>query len=489
MKIYEQELKDGLGELIKTSASIKIDAKAKPGKSTEQSLNIAKASIAKAFSNPDQIDLYYIDSILASIGWNKNDDVFDKMETWKARSTPVDKPFNFMHDGNDIIGHITGSLVVSSNGDIVPYDIQDSQVPDYYDIITSAVIYKIWPDEERKQQIEELIAEIDEGKWYVSMECLFSEFDYAIIDAEGNHKVIERAPETAFLSKHLRAYGGTGVFKDYKVGRIIKNFVFSGKGLVDKPANPRSVILNESLILDGAKASTQTLTEEEGIKQMANENTDLVAKISALEVQLAKANETITELESKADEEVKKSYEEKISALEAEIATIKAELSTKEQTVAELQKTASESSQAMAAKEEELNKIKAEMLKTARANKLTNAGVTSEELDSVLNKFASASEEMFDEIVALYAAKKAASEKTDKMDKTSYSENVEEKEEKTEAAKTPEKVEVVEEPKEPALATAGEVESDNVTKVREVAIASLKNNIFKTTRNNAKASK
>ena len=75
------------------------------------------------------------------------------------------------------------------------------------------------------------------------------------------------------------------------------------------------------------------------------------------------------------------------------------------------------------------------------------------------------------------------------MDKTSYSENVEEKEEKTEAAKTPEKVEVLEEAKVPALATAGEVESDNVTKVREVAIASLKNNIFKTTRNNAKASK
>ena len=48
------------------------------------------------------------------------------------------------------------------------------------------------------------------------------------------------------MSKHLRAYGGTGKYEGYTVGRLLRNISFSGKGLVSKPANPRSVILNDS---------------------------------------------------------------------------------------------------------------------------------------------------------------------------------------------------------------------------------------------------
>ena len=48
--------------------------------------------------NEDQIDLYYLKSILVSTGWNKNDDVFDSKELWAAKNTPEDKPFNFMHN-------------------------------------------------------------------------------------------------------------------------------------------------------------------------------------------------------------------------------------------------------------------------------------------------------------------------------------------------------------------------------------------------------
>jgi hypothetical protein len=45
------------------------------------------------------------------------------------------------------------------------------------------------------------------------------------------------------LTKHLRAYGGTGEYENYKVGRSLRGISFSGKGLVNKPANPRSIIL------------------------------------------------------------------------------------------------------------------------------------------------------------------------------------------------------------------------------------------------------
>ena len=66
--------------------------------------------------NKDQIDLHYLESVLVSTGWNKNDDVFTVGATWEARNTPEDKQFNFMHDENDIIGHITGSYVLNKDG-------------------------------------------------------------------------------------------------------------------------------------------------------------------------------------------------------------------------------------------------------------------------------------------------------------------------------------------------------------------------------------
>ena len=116
-------------------------------------------------------------------------------------------------------------------------------VSNEFNIITNAVIYKSWSDIEQRERVNTLIDEIQEGKWFVSMECLFPNFDYALIDSQGDTKIIERSEASAFLTKHLRAYGGSGLYEDYKVGRLLRNISFSGKGLVSKPANPRSVIL------------------------------------------------------------------------------------------------------------------------------------------------------------------------------------------------------------------------------------------------------
>ena len=40
--------------------------------------------------------------------------------------------------------------------------------------------------------MNQIIAEIEEGKWFVSMECLFAGFDYALLDGSGNAKLLER---------------------------------------------------------------------------------------------------------------------------------------------------------------------------------------------------------------------------------------------------------------------------------------------------------
>ena len=474
MKIYQIEKIDGLEEIIKSSASIKIDIPLTPTNTNNLQLEIQKA---KASSNPDQIDLYYIDSILVSTGWSINDDVFDNKETWKARNTPVDKPFNFMHDGDDIIGHITGSFAIDRNCAVIEDNVELSNLPTDYDIITSAVIYKYWPTEERTQEIQELISGIEEGKWFVSMECLFPNFDYAIIDKDGNQKIIDRNEETAFLSKYLKAYGGTGTYNDYRVGRLLRNFTFSGKGLVDKPANPRSIIFNDFIVFDGCSASIHSITNTKGNEIMPdNINNDLQKEIERLRNELAVASELNGKLKAKADEEAKKSYEEKIVELEAEIASIKSELEEKNNSVAELTASLNEKSQAVASKDAELTSIKAEMVKIARSSKLANAGVESEQVETILTKFASATDEMFEEVVALYTEAKTAK---NSMKKEECS-----KSESKETEKVEEKVEEIVEVEETkaGLATAGESTKEDSDNMLALATASLKNHIFKSTR-------
>ena len=45
------------------------------------------------------------------------------------------------------------------------------------------------------------------------------------------------------FAKHLQAFGGTGVYQGYKVGRVLRNVVFVANGFVKSPANPGSVVV------------------------------------------------------------------------------------------------------------------------------------------------------------------------------------------------------------------------------------------------------
>merc|ERR1711966_267838 len=246
IQVFKQEIADGLGELVKSTASVAYCSEATTFKGQQFSEKLAKAmentEVAEKIlaENKDQIDLHYIESVLVSTGWNKNDDVFRADNTWAARNTPEDKQFNFMHDENDIIGHITGSYVLTKDGKAVA---DNDPMPEDFDIITQGVLYNSWTNEENRERMTKILSEIEEGKWYVSMECLFAGFDYALTNANGDKKVLARNEESSFLTKHLRVYGGGGEYEGYKLGRALSNIAFSGKGLVSKPASPRSVIL------------------------------------------------------------------------------------------------------------------------------------------------------------------------------------------------------------------------------------------------------
>ena len=129
------------------------------------------------------------------------------------------------------------------------------ELPEVYHLLVSSVIYNQWQDPEYKSRAEELIKKIEDGQMFVSMECVFSGFDYAVVAPNDDNHIVARTNDTAFLSRHLRAYGGTGEYQGHKVGRLLKNITFSGKGFVEKPANPDSIIFDRETAFDFTNAS------------------------------------------------------------------------------------------------------------------------------------------------------------------------------------------------------------------------------------------
>lgn len=406
-QIHKQEIADGLESALRNnivSCYAMADCQSLlPAFELGQMSNVALDNMALSHAGvSDPLDLFHISSVLVSTGWNKNDDVFDPAETWLARSTPEDKPFNYMHDEMDIIGHITANRVVDFDGNAISQDIEEP--PKDFNIITDAVIYKSWSDIEQRERINTLVQEIKEGKWYVSMECLFPNFDYALIDSSGQTKLIQRSEASAFLTKHLRAYGGSGLYEDYKVGRLLRNISFSGKGLVSKPANPRSVILKGNKSFDESNSQILTVSS---IKEtyMSDSNDARVAELQTALEQAAAENKQL--LENIAAEK-ENDFESKLQNLESVLAEKNEEISNlkqAEETFANSIKESTEQVEAMKKEMEEKDKAMKEMKKKAmrmeRKAQLEEAGIDSESTAKALDSFDGIDEEAFEAVVAM----------------------------------------------------------------------------------------
>lgn len=441
--IFEYETQAGIADLVRSSCSIAYSAVAKPVETLESVLvrlpqHVIDKLSAYAEANPSQFDLFYLESILASVGWNQNDDVFDAAEVWAARHTPVDKQFNYMHDETDIIGHLTSSKIVDYDGKVIA---AEADLPNQFDIVVGSVLYRKWSDPQLQERMNKIIAEIMDGKWCVSMECLFRNFDYALITAEGEHKVLARDDETSFLTKHLRIYGGSGEFEGNRIGRLLRGFAFSGKGLVDNPANPRSKITNyndksEVSLFTGASVTVDELNlsnvQENQMSGITQEQYDaLEAKYNALEAKLAAeaakelddAKATITELEKQvatltseleASKEVANAKDESLEASKAELEEVKVKLG-----------------EAQAKLEAQEQKA----VKAARKSQLL-AKVDEEKADALVEKFANASEEMFEALVESLPAKKMEDDEYEdkkKKEKEAKSSDSEEEDDDSEA--------------------------------------------------------
>jgi len=422
MKVYQAEKEAGLEKQIRANASIAYTMPAMLDKDVSSSNTFStdiKDIVAKASSDDD--DVFKVYSILVSTSWNKNDDVFSPDEVWASRETPLYKPTNLEHNEKEIVGNIIGNWPVDKNFDLLNSDINSKDLPDVYHILVASVIYRQWQDPEYKARAEQLIREIQSGEKCVSMECIFKGFDYAVESPDGEYHVIARGENTAFLTQHLRAYGGGGVYQDHKVGRLLRNITFSGKGFVANPANPDSIIFNSDRDFPFSKASCidGLCFNKKGVSNIVVENpisepkqesemSDYLEKeVADLKVALESSKAEVKELTEKLSEASVKEYETQIEELKASLENVETEKQSfvtvaeaAEEKVTSLEATIAELTEKLNQAEAEMYGMKEKDKKEKRMASLVEAGMDAEEAEVQLETFANLNDDQFDVFVS-----------------------------------------------------------------------------------------
>lgn len=298
--IYKKEIDDGLADAIKS-------AKATCSFLIEEvgSFNIEKSDIPEYFIGKASIenpDLFCFKSINVSTGMNKNGQYFLPEELWKAKATIPNKRINYEHEEADIIGCDLKYYVLDKSGNLVDESLKIEEIPDFIDIATESVLYRVWSDEKLQKRMDRIISSIKAGDMFVSMEALYPDFDYVLIDDDGNEEFIKRNSKNSHMTKHAIVYGGKGVYNGKKLGIVLKNIMFHGKAVTKRPANPRSIILEVDNTETNIKISNKAKSSIEDVylKKEVKEMDEYKDKFDSLQKEL---------------DSVKASYEQKVNDL------------------------------------------------------------------------------------------------------------------------------------------------------------------------------
>lgn len=335
------------------------------------------SKMVATMANDSHPDLMYGSAILVSTVVNKNDDMFLPEETWEARHTPVNTPYNVEHEETDIIGHIIASRPLDSAGKLI----ESETPPKNFDIEVDFVVYQsIFP-----AIAKDILEKAPKGEKFVSMEAKFNNFDYALQDKErGGWKIIARNKETSFLTKHLRIYGGLGSFQDQKVVRVPRGFRFTGMGSVEVPANPTSEYTRFDKYETASQNSVIGETSPKVVLYITKGNIMKVETLEQAQQVIAQLTEKLSAFEGKESQ----TLQARVTALETEKQTLAGQV-TAESEKARLANEALEASKAevtaaktelqtikdqLTAKAAELEQINKQKTVSERVAKLTEAG-------------------------------------------------------------------------------------------------------------------
>jgi hypothetical protein len=321
---------------------------------------------------------------------------------------------NDNHDATKILGHIIQSRPLDKSGEEIELG-EDGKIPVEFDLEVAGVLYRAFPA--LCDRVDEIIAKAKIGEIFVSMEAWFPDFGYGLIDpSTGDTKLIERTEATAFLTKHLRIYGGSGNYQGHKLGRVLKDIIFGAQGFVDDPANPESVIkvaankvaapqvfvnaeLNE--LLEGGVVDV----DEKQIVELQKSLKETQASLEVKEQEITKLQEAVKEFEAKNYKEQITSLTEKVNGLTDASEKLGEATSTIETITAEkdeLQKELNEVKSRVEKSEAELDQIRKTESARERLVKLSQVKKIEDE-KATLAELINMTEETF-ELVLKYAS-------------------------------------------------------------------------------------
>ena len=194
-------------------------------------------------------DISFFTGIFVSAGQNLNGAYFLPSEMVKAHKTINNKAIDIEHEEETIVGHIYSSAYVDKGGNKLDIkELSELSVEELekknIDIVIGGIIYR--------SRFPELANEIDNKEWKLSMETYYSHYDVKIGDVVMSCKeaLAMGFNAEAHLNKVVRTVRNGKEIAKGKVGKVLRNLLFSGCGVVKKPANPTSVILESGKCID-----------------------------------------------------------------------------------------------------------------------------------------------------------------------------------------------------------------------------------------------
>lgn len=374
MRIYEAEKKAGIN-FEDSASSAFVTAQVRIGDIKEHFDGMSVDDLVKATDTVQTVeqllgqkqpDLALVVSILVSTGWNRNDDIFTPAEVWSARQSPLHKPMNDNHDATKILGHIVQTRTLDKDGNEIALGENESP-PSEFDLEVAGVLYKQF--DELRDRIEDIIEKSNAGEMFVSMEAWFPDFGYGLMDKEtGVTKLIERTEATAFLTKHLRVFKGSGEYQGFKIGRVLKDMIFGAQAFVDggkKPANPESVIkvaaAKEAASGDFVAANLNDLLEG-GVEDVdEKEMKVLQKKLEETVASLSTKNQEVTDLQKAAKEFKDSDFEGQIAALNTKVEKLTASSTEVSEKVTTVETEKEELTEKLTAETERADKAVAEL--------------------------------------------------------------------------------------------------------------------------------
>ena len=333
---------------------------------------------------------------------------------------------------------------------------------------------------------------------FVSMECIFRGFDYAVRSPDGENHVVARNEETSFLTRHLRSYGGTGQYQDHKVGRMLRNITFSGKGFVERPANPDSVIFDKDQIFDfaGASASKNLFSKNNGVSvrieqdiiSNAGSEEEILMSSDFLNEQVKELKEALATSQAEVKELTEKVSKANVEKLEAETTELNQTVESLSEAVAQaeelakedaekieaLEATIAELTEAKDAAEAAIAEMKEKEKRNARAASLIEAGIAEDQVEAKLDTFASLSDEQFEEVVQTIASIKPEDVEVEETEASEGEEDSAEADEAVEDTEQSEEAEAEAEVlAEEVLETASEEEEADLSVASEEEVDEL----------------